>query len=240
MKLKVMSFNTLHCEDYLNKKIDFDLFAKTIIDSGADIIGLQEVRGKGVSPEYDAQAKILSEKTGYYYYFAKAFDVGGENPYGNAILSKYPIKNAEIIKIPDIWTVKYKGRHEPRCVLKAEIDISGMKTVGGLTVMVAHFGLNEGEAQDAVQTILLNREDERFILMGDFNVTPDNVVLTPLREAMNDAAELFDKELLSWPSDNPDRKIDYIFCSRDIKILSADIPNKVVSDHRPHIADIEL
>ncbi|MBQ3181609.1 MAG: endonuclease/exonuclease/phosphatase family protein [Clostridia bacterium] len=235
MNLRVMSFNTLHCEDWKNEKIDFDLFAQAIKGSGADIIGLQEIRGKGTDPEYDAQAKILSEKTGYYYYFAKAFDVGGENPYGNAILSKYPIKNAETIKIPDIWTVKFKGRHEPRCILKAEIDIPG-----GLTVLVAHFGLNEGEAQDAVQTILLNRKDERCILMGDFNVTPDNVVLTPLREAMKDAADLFEKELLSWPADNPDRKIDYIFCSRDIKILSADIPEKIVSDHRPHIADIEL
>lgn len=235
MNLKIMSFNTLHCEDWVNKKINFDVFAKAISDSGADIIGLQEVRGKGTDPEYDAQAKILSEKTGYYYYFAKAFDVGGENPYGNAILSKYPIKKAETIKIPDIWTVKYKGRHEPRCVLKAEIDIPD-----GLTVLVAHFGLNAGEAQDAVQTLLLNREQERCIIMGDFNVTPDDAVLTPLREAMNDAADLFEKELLSWPADVPDRKIDYIFCSKDIKIKNADIPDIIVSDHRMHTADIEL
>lgn len=240
MKLKVMSFNTLHCEDWKNEKIDLDLFAKAITESGADIIGLQEVRGKGTDPAYDAQAKILSEKTGYYYYFAKAFDVGGENPYGNAILSKYPIRKAETIKIPDIWTVKFKGRHEPRCVLKAEIEIPGMKSVGGLTVMVAHFGLNVGEAQDAVQTVLLNREDERCVLMGDFNITPDDAALTPIREAMNDAADLFTEELLSWPADTPDRKIDYIFCSRDIKILSADIPDKIVSDHRMHTADIEL
>ncbi len=35
-------------------------------------------------------------------------------------------------------------------------------------------------------------------------------------------------------------KIDYIFVSKDLKVESADIPEIVSSDHRPHIATIEL
>ena len=37
-----------------------------------------------------------------------------------------------------------------------------------------------------------------------------------------------------------DCKIDYIFVSPDIKIKSADIPEIIASDHRPHIAVIEV
>ena len=36
MELKIMSYNVLHCENYITKKIDFDAFAKVIKESGAE------------------------------------------------------------------------------------------------------------------------------------------------------------------------------------------------------------
>jgi endonuclease/exonuclease/phosphatase family metal-dependent hydrolase len=36
------------------------------------------------------------------------------------------------------------------------------------------------------------------------------------------------------------RKIDYIFVSKDLKVPYSDIPDIVSSDHRPHVAAIEL
>ena len=75
--------------------------------------------------------------------------------------------------------------------------------------------------------------------MGDMNVTPDNPVLMPIRERMFDTATLFRQPLMSWPSDKPDRKIDYIFTSRDPNVVSADIPEELVSDHRPYVSEIE-
>ena len=76
--------------------------------------------------------------------------------------------------------------------------------------------------------------------MGDFNITPDNELLVPIRTKLQDAAALFTEPLLSYPSDNPDRKIDYIFASPDIQLLEADIPAIIASDHRPHTAVIEI
>jgi endonuclease/exonuclease/phosphatase family metal-dependent hydrolase len=88
---------------------------------------------------------------------------------------------------------------------------------------------------------LLNEiSDEKCILMGDFNVTPDDKVLEPIRAKMKDTAELFSEEKLSFPSDNPKMKIDYIFVSPDIEVVSADIPGIVASDHRPHTAKINI
>lgn len=55
---------------------------------------------------------------------------------------------------------------------------------------------------------------------------------------MRDTAELFDSEKLSFPSDAPNRKIDYIFVSNDVSVLDADIPPIVASDHRPHTATV--
>lgn len=74
--------------------------------------------------------------------------------------------------------------------------------------------------------------------MGDFNVTPDNAVLEPIRKIMKDTADYFNKPLQSWPSDHPEKKIDYIFVTPDIEVLEADIPEIIASDHRPHTAVI--
>ena len=47
-------------------------------------------------------------------------------------------------------------------------------------------------------------------------------------------------EYISFPSDMPDRKIDYIFVSPDITVSDADIPPVVASDHRPYIATVSF
>lgn len=234
--MKLMSFNTQHCESYVEKKIDFELMARVILESGADVIGLNEMRGAGDLADYTDQTGALSELTGIKYsYFAKAIDVGGVNaPYGNALLSKYPIVSAETIPVPDPEVRLEGGRwYETRCLLKAKLSC-------GLTAMVIHFGLNPEEQENAVKTVMENLEGERCVLMGDFNVTPDNKILDRIREKMVDAAVCFDGERLSFPSDAPKKKIDYIFVTPDVELICADIPAVIASDHRPPTAEIKL
>lgn len=232
--MKLMVYNTQHCLNYLEKHIDFPLMAKVIKEFSPDIVGLNEMRGLGVSEEYQDQTGILSKLTGLeHYYFAEAIKFGGVNPYGNGLLSKEPIVKAERIYVPDPTTKQYDGYYETRCLLKAEL-------ANGLTVLVIHFGLNPDEQENAVQTVLKHVKDEKCILMGDFNVEPNEEVLLPIRARMKDAADLFEKPLFSFPSDFPKKKIDYIFVSHDIEIVSADIPAVIGADHRPHIAEIKF
>ncbi len=236
MKVKIMSYNTQHCLNFITRKIDFDIIADTIKQCEADIVGLQEMRDLGQDTEYQAQAKILAEKLGYpYFYFAEAIRFGGENPYGNALISRYPIASAETILIPDPEPKKYDGYYETRCVLKAEIDVGN-----GLTVLVSHFGLNPDEHENAVETVVANIPEERCVLMGDFNMEPDNPILMPVMQSLYDTAKDFSTPKFSFPSDNPSVKIDYIFVSKDLTVQSADIPEIISSDHRPHVATIEL
>ena len=229
--MKIMTFNTQHCQSYIEKTVDYGIMARTISDLGADIVGLNEMFNGG---KYDEQTKVLAEKAGMeYYYFAKAID-DSDGPYGNGILSRYKITSVEAIKIPDPLPRECQnGYYETRCILKARLE-------NGLTVLITHFGLNPDEQRSAVKTVLENLTEEKCILMGDFNVTPENEVLKPIREKMKDAGALFENKLLSFPSDKPRIKIDYIFTSLDIEIISADIPKIIASDHLPHIAEIKL
>lgn len=228
--ITLMSYNTQHCQSYITRKINFDIFADEIKKVGADIIGLNEMRGAGEREDYTDQTKTLADALGFNYYFAKAFDVGGKNPYGNALLSRYPVISAKTISIPN----PESGKFEPRCILKAKIDTPE----GILTVLVTHFGLSQAEHSNAHKTVIENIEKEKCVLMGDFNITPDNPIISDLSTKLADTAKYFDSPKLSFPSDFPDRKIDYMFVSSDIKVRFADIPAHVTSDHRPYVIKI--
>lgn len=230
--MKVMSFNTQHCLNYLERKIDFQVMADAINRCGADIVGLNEMRDQGILEDYTAQVPALSDLTELkHHYFAKAIYFTGRGPYGNGFLSRYPIVSAETILIPDPQPRKYDGYYETRCVLKAVLE-------GGITVLVCHFGLNPDEQENAVKVICENLADTKCILMGDFNTLPEDPVLDPIRQRMKDTADAFPEPLVSFPSDKPDRKIDYIFVSPDVEVVTADIPAIVASDHRPHTAEV--
>lgn len=236
MNITLMSYNTQHCLNYVTREIDFDIMAETIRKCGADIIGLQEMFDLGETEEFTTQTAVLAEKLGFYHYFAEATRLNkGEYPYGNGLISRYPILEAETVIIPDPAVRTGTRYYETRCVLKAKIDVAG-----GLDVLVTHFGLNPDEQENAVNTVIANLPTEKCVLMGDFNVRPENERIIPIRERLYDTAELFDAPKGSWPSDEPKGKIDYIFTTKDLKVLSADIPAIVSSDHRPHLATIEL
>ena len=236
MELKVMTFNTQHCMNFMTRRIDYGVMADAIKACAPDVVALNEIRDKGVSEGYDAQVDILAKMTDMKGVFAEAIRFEGENPYGNGLLSKFPILSAEVIPIPVPEVRPYKGYYEDRCLLKATLDIRGER----LTVLVIHVGLNPDEAERAIDTILKNLPSEKCILMGDFNMKPDNSLLVPIFERMQDAAKQISGEAFTFPSDKPDRKIDYIFTTHDIKISFASVPNIVASDHLPHAAILEI
>ena len=228
--MKIMSFNTQHCLNFLERRVDYEIMAKAILDVGADVVGLNEMFNGG---KYCEQTKELASLTGIEnYYFAKAID-DADGPYGNGILSKIPFKSVETIIIPDPNPKRPGGWYETRCVLKAELE-------NGLRVLVTHFGLEPDEQENAVKTVLENIRDEKCILMGDFNVEPNNELLAPIRERLIDTSAGFCENKPSFPSDKPRIKIDYIFVSRDIAVEGSDIAEIIASDHRPHIADVCL
>lgn len=236
MLIKAITFNIQHCAVFPTGKIDFDAFAAKIRSFDADVIGLNEVRGAGLREDYHAQAQILAEKTGYRYYFAKATDVGEGNPYGNAVLTRLPVKAFETIPIPDPVSRRYDGYYETRCLLKMTLENPAV------TFFITHFGLNPDEQENAVKTLLAHLGDGPAVLMGDLNATPDSSIIASLRDHMTDAATAAKEgdPLLSFRSDRPDRKIDYIFTKGDIKATTCRIVPGVLSDHLPLEAMLEI
>ena len=210
--------------------------AEAIRRYNPDIVGLNEVRGEGPHPDYPEQAKILGETLGMYYYFGRSIFFEGNLPYGNALLSRFPILDAEVIGIPDPVVKDEPEYYETRSILKARLDCREP-----LTVLVSHFGLNRGERENAVTTLcaLLRDISGPCVFVGDLNMEPDDPLLSPIFSLLSDTAQTSGSPLLTFSSWEPEMKIDYIFVSKSIKTLEAVSLDEKASDHRPYLAMVE-
>lgn len=241
MKLKVMTYNIEHGLDFLLYKktrvdnVNLDLSAEVIKSEDADIICLNEVRGKGETPLFVAQAELMGEKTNRFSYFSKCIDFENLGPYGDALLSRHPAENHCIIDIPDPEIKDEPVYYETRKLFKAEFNLKKK-----ITVFISHFGLAKAEQKNAVKVLLeeLKKVNTPVIFMGDLNMTPDSEIIKPIYDVLNEVYVSGGPK--TYPSPDPVDKIDYIFVSKDIKVLNVNTLNKVISDHLPVVAEIEI
>ncbi len=248
MELTVMTYNIQHGVDHARRLrepgasdvdlIDLDRFALTIRDYQPDILSINEVRDVSFAPGFSAQARLLARALDMpYYFFAQTLEEGERGPYGNALLSRYPFASIEKVMIPDPPVKKPGGHYERRCLIQADLRI-GHKP---LRVISTHFGLEPEEAESAVRTVLSVTDPAiPTVLMGDFNLTPESPLLDPLRRIYRDSAVLLPPGVMTFPSDKPEMKIDYILSCGPAVFTHAQVPERVVSDHFPYVAKIEV
>ncbi len=210
------------------------LVANVIKKYEADIVGLNEVHEMGSI--FNNQPEQIAMEAGYdYHYFAQAI-LDKDSPYGNAVLSKYPIIEAETIAIP-AGSLEENPRCEARSIAKAIIDLNGQKVM----VLVAHFGLADSEKKTVVNVVKKLVADAEYpcVLMGDLNMEPHETLIQKLKTILKDTApEKIDKSSFTHSSDAPNRKIDYIFVDKSITVKNAEALDENPSDHRPYIANV--
>lgn len=244
MKISVGSYNIYHGENKWirietgDKIIDLKETAKTIAALGVDLCGLNEVRNQWGEEGLCNQAEVIARELGWHFYFAKAINIpGGE--YGNALVSKYPIRTARLVPIETLPNERDPSLHyENRVLLVAEIEVEGKP----LTVMVCHFGLRPQEKTKAVSIITKEIEGIKTpaVFMGDLNIQPDTAEYAALAAVMTDTLPDPNGEHFTFSHQNPKCKIDYIFTNQFCKTLKATIPAVGISDHRPITAVIEF
>lgn len=238
MELKVMTFNIQSTRDFVKRNFNPYLMADVIKKNEAVIIGLNEVRGDGPDEFYVDQTKIIAESLGFkYYFFGPAIYVPSGGPYGNALISKFPIVSSKIIPILDPIKKDECCYYESRAIIVSQIDVLGKI----INVVVTHMGLARGEQINAVEEVtkIITTIDGPTILMGDFNMKPNDELIKRIGSIINDTSNLVKEPLLTFPSIKPNRKIDYIF-TKNIDVITASIPNIVASDHFPYVCKIRI
>ncbi|MFE4353650.1 endonuclease/exonuclease/phosphatase family protein [Peribacillus butanolivorans] len=79
------------------------------------------------------------------------------------------------------------------------------------------------------------------MFVGDFNATPESSEILKMSAQYKDVfAELGQNDDFTIPVGKPDRRIDYIFTSEDVKIRTGEVINTNASDHLPITAELVL
>lgn len=227
--VRVVTYNIKHGRGN-DDGVDLDRTARVLRALQPDIVGLQEVDNRATRSGGVDEADRLGELLGMEHAFGAFMDFqGGE--YGLAILSRYPIRSARSIRLPD--------GNEPRVALAAELTLADGRVI---TVVNVHFdwvrddafrfaqATQVAEALDALRT--------PYILLGDFNDTPDSRTLALFQARATEAAKPA-AERLTFSSTEPEKEIDFIFFSpstgfatREVRVVD----EPVASDHRPVLA----
>ncbi|MCA9621233.1 MAG: endonuclease/exonuclease/phosphatase family protein, partial [Myxococcales bacterium] len=149
-----------------------------LADLAADVVGLQEVvadRATGRS-----QADELGEDLYPHRVFGMARPIDEHRAYGNALLSRFPVADHQVVALPCL------GVDEPRSVLVARLETPA----GILPVLVTHYSyrLDHGfvrEQQSLAIARLLDGVggDLPPLLLGDLNAAPDTTEIRFLRGA---------------------------------------------------------
>lgn len=219
--LRVMCWNIHHGvgED---GKLDLARIAALIKAQQPDVVALQEVDNKCHRSGSVDQAAELAKLTGMTGVFGKAMDHdGGE--YGQAILSKHPIGETKIHRLP--------GDGEPRIGFEALVTIGG-KPLRMVSVHLDHQQDARRLKQAETLAALLEKGELPVILAGDFNDVPGSPVMKAFGAGWT--AMTKKEPVLTAPADKPAVEIDHVLLRGfEPKGPLEVLPEALASDHRP-------
>ena len=220
--LTFLSYN-LHSGKDSHGRLDLDAMIDVIRAENPDIAAVQEVACNVSSAGSIDMAARLGDALGMHMVFVPAISFNGGD-YGTALLSRHPILSTRAYHIEDIPAEERDRWFEHRMVIATRIDWQGQP----ITVLSTHLGLSAGERRNGV-ALLCRLADEAagpVIAAGDLNTAPDEALLAPLFERLQDGSSAF-----TYPALAPEVKIDYILASPHWQAQQVQTLPATVSDH---------
>ncbi len=251
MKIKFLTLNTLHGGVFFDNLIEF------VKAENPDIAFFQEV--------YDGHDKSMESRFRAFEEYKKEFDFmpyavfepslfdtsRGNIGWGNAVFSKFPIKNSKALFFDLPFSEYALGKDQnpymiPRNLLCVEIDLSG-KTLYGFDI----HGVWDKHGDDSprrfqmlevVKSAIQGKSPA--ILAGDTNLKPNTEFAKTIEKTLlsvfgNNLSSTFNMKHKTKPG-YATAVVDMIFVSPDIKVVEKRMPIVDVSDHMPLVAVLEV
>jgi endonuclease/exonuclease/phosphatase family metal-dependent hydrolase len=196
--------------------------ARMLADLQPDILFLTEIERASLSSSHD-QLDMVSDALQAKSAFFPTSSLRRLWVQGTAIISRHARGAARSYELP--------GGFESRVLGELALTVAGVDTLAYVT----HLSLSARARKLQMQAIadILRGKMKPIILAGDFNTTD-------LREvAALEALGLRYVAAATYPSWDPSRQLDYIFCSPDFDILTHSVSaEQRFSDHLPLVADV--
>lgn len=230
--------------------------AELLRKNSADIVILNEVDFNSVWSHSIDQAKFIAKHAGYRYVaqqrnldFRVLF---WKLDFGNAILSRFPIENPEVIDLPDysLWETVAAGKKR---ALKATITVNKQP----VEVIACHLSHRSEDLRVRSAEIINKATDKTpapSLVGGDLNSTlpglPQcntdsqgrNAIKTFLKSGYFETRQqkINSENDFTFSSDKPRSVIDWVFVSKPMYLLDVTVLDSKLSDHRPIVADIHM
>jgi endonuclease/exonuclease/phosphatase family metal-dependent hydrolase len=240
--IRFLSYN-IHSSYDVEGRFDIEGIARVIEDSGASVVGLQEVpRGRLLSGVTD-QLTLLANRLGFEHF---AFFGTTDPTWGNAILSRFPIITVDRALLPQVGTPLRRG------YLGATLDVGGREILF-ISTHLQH--VNDSDAHDddpeadlypvhheQIAAILTEWGGAQpAVMVGDFNARPGWRQIEELVAAgwVDAWAEAGEGDGFTSNARDPRFRIDYVFHTPDLAALDAGVIQSRASDHFAVAADIQ-
>jgi endonuclease/exonuclease/phosphatase family metal-dependent hydrolase len=220
--------------------------AEAIRAIGADIIALQEVDVHWSERSgFADQASELGGRLKMQVRFARIYDLPNADStkprreFGVAVLSRYPIVRFANDTITRLSTqVQNPTPQAMPGLLEADIDVAGRL----IRVFNTHLDYRSDPAVRTIQVQEIVRHlgdvSQPMLLFGDLNAEADARELQPLFAHLEDSWKRGQGAGLTYPSENPTKRIDFVLASRHFETTTARVAVTQASDHRPVIVDL--
>ncbi len=236
LTIRVLSYN-IHHGAGIDGKLDLERIARVVNSVKPDLVALQEVDRKTTRARQIDEPAVLARLTGLQIIFERNIQFQGGD-YGNAILSRFPIKSHRNHKMPN------HKNGEQRGALEAEISLPAGH--GTLVFWATHLDHRKDPTErvasaQALEKIVQAKSGLPGILAGDLNATLSSKVLPIFLRDWTNSNGL--KPYPTVPVKEPNRQIDFVLYRpqnrwrvQSVKVL----PEEVASDHRAILSVLEL
>ncbi len=238
---RVMTYN-IHSATGPDGKVNTQRIADFIIAQDVDLVGLNEVAR--FMPRSDGRDLIgeLAQQTGMAYVFSNNNTaLTGNDQFGNALLSKYPILFRDHRLLPHL------GSNEQRGWLKAIVDVSGKFVSFWVSHLDFHADNTERLMCGTNFNTWLGEETLPVIFVGDFNDTPDSPIYALMEQKWTDIWPIAGDGSLgrTVPCPGPpfNARIDYLWKATPSALTPANAfvgYTLEASDHYPALTDFNL
>ncbi len=239
--VRYMSYN-LHQAFGTSGEMDVEAIAQVILDSGATVVGLQEVARGGLLNANTDLIHLLGDRLGWEH----VVFFGTTDPvWGNAILSRYPLGEVDRQLLPKVGTPYQRG-YLAAPVATPEGEVLFIST------HLQHINDPDANEEDPEADLYPVHHEQLAViieewggrqpavLVGDLNAEPGWRQVEELLEAgwVDAWAEAGSGDGFTSGAADPQHRIDYVFHTPDLTTVEVAVVEAQASDHFAVIADL--
>jgi endonuclease/exonuclease/phosphatase family metal-dependent hydrolase len=226
-ELTLATYNIHRCVG-VDRRLNMSRIVDVLKEMNADVVGIQEIDSHSIYEE-GHQLNFIARET-HYHVVAGPTMFRSDREYGNALLTRYPIK---VLRRMDLTI----GESEPRSAIDVDLDVDGLHC----RVITTHLGLKFRERRFQLrklfQDVLFNSP---LIIIGDMNEWIPYLGATKIFRSQFG----YTTRILSYPSFFPIFGLDQIYVCPGSLLVKTEVHktplSKVASDHLPVKAKIQI